>query len=116
MAMRPRLVDWSLLVFVLFEAGSGLFSFLPAKPQDSWLFVLHGIMGLAIALLLVWKLRRVWRRVADRRRWDRATWAAVAALGFVLLTIASGSVWTSLQWPLGYPNGMNWHVIFGLAL
>jgi DMSO/TMAO reductase YedYZ molybdopterin-dependent catalytic subunit len=114
--MRPRLVDWSLLVFVLFEAGSGLYSFLQGRPQNSWLFVLHGVIGMAIVLLLVWKLQRVWRRVADRRRWDRATWAAVAALVFVLLTIASGVMWTSLQWPLGYPNGMNWHVIFGLSL
>ncbi len=114
--MRPRLVDWSLLALVLFEAGSGLYSFLQGRPENSWLFVLHGITGLALVLLLVWKLQRVWIRVADRRRWDGATWAAVAALGFVLLAIGTGVVWTAVQWPLGYPNGMNWHVIFGLAL
>ena len=114
--MRPRLVDWSLLACVLFEAGSGLYSFLQGRPENSWLFVLHGVLGLAIVLLLVWKLRRVWRRVAERRRWDGATWAAVAALGFVLLAIGTGVVWTTAQWPLGYPNGMNWHVVFGLAL
>ena len=88
--MRPRLVDWSLLVLVLFEAESGLYSFLQGRPENSWLFVLHGVMGLAIVLLLLWKLQRVWRRVAERRRWDGATWAAVAALGFVLLAIATG--------------------------
>jgi DMSO/TMAO reductase YedYZ molybdopterin-dependent catalytic subunit len=114
--LRPRLVDWSLLALVMFEAGSGLYSFLQGRPENSWLFALHGITGLALVLLLVWKLRRVWRRVADRRRWDGVTWAAVAALGFVLLTIGSGVVWTTAQWPLGYPNGMNWHVIFGLSL
>ncbi len=114
--MRPRLVDWSLLALVLFEAGSGLYSFLQGRPENSWLFVLHGVTGLAIVLLLVWKLKRVWKRVADRRRWDGATSAAVAALVFVLLTIGTGVVWTTAQWPLGYPNGMNWHVIFGLAL
>jgi DMSO/TMAO reductase YedYZ molybdopterin-dependent catalytic subunit len=114
--MRPRLVDWSLLVLVLFEAGSGLYSFLQGRPENSWLFVLHGVTGLALVLLLVWKLRRVWKRVADRRRWDWATSAAVAALGFVLLAIGTGVIWTTVQWPLGYPNGMNWHVIFGLSL
>ena len=88
--MRPRLVDWSLLGLVLFEAGSGLFSFLQGKPENSWLFVLHGVMGLAITLLLVWKLQRVWRRVVEWQRWDGATWAAVSALGFVLLVIAGG--------------------------
>ena len=66
--MRPRLVDWSLLALVLFEAGSGLYSFLQGRPENSWLFVLHGVTGLALVLLLVWKLRRVWKRVADRRR------------------------------------------------
>jgi hypothetical protein len=40
----------------------------------------------------------------------------VAALVLVLLAIGTGVVWTTAQWPLGYPNGMNWHVIFGLAL
>ncbi len=114
--MRPRLVDWSLLVLVLFEASSGLLSFLHGRPENRWLFVLHGITGLAIVLLLFWKLRRVWRRLADRRRWDGATWASVAALACVLLTIASGVVWTTAHWPLGYPNGLNWHVIFGLSL
>jgi DMSO/TMAO reductase YedYZ molybdopterin-dependent catalytic subunit len=114
--MRPRLVDWSLLVLVLVEAASGLLSFLKGKPDNAWLFVLHGVLGLAIVLLLVWKLQRVWPRVRDPRRWDRATWAAVAALGSVLLTITTGVVWTTWQWPLGYPNGLNWHVIFGLAL
>lgn len=114
--MRPRLVDWSLLVLVLFEALSGLLSFLQGKPDNTWLFVLHGGAGLAIVLLLFWKLRRVWKRAADPRRWDGATAAALGALIFVLLTIASGVVWTTLHWPLGYPNGLNWHVIFGLTL
>jgi DMSO/TMAO reductase YedYZ molybdopterin-dependent catalytic subunit len=114
--MRPRLVDWSLLVLVLFEAGSGLLSFLKGKPENAWLFALHGMAGLAIVLLLFWKLRRVWPRVADPRRWDSATGAAVGALAFVLLTLATGVIWTTFHWPLGYPNGLNWHVIFGLAL
>jgi DMSO/TMAO reductase YedYZ molybdopterin-dependent catalytic subunit len=114
--MRPRLVDWSLLILVLFEVCTGLLSFLKGKPENAWLFALHGMVGLGIVLLLVWKLRRVWRRVADPKRWDGATFAAVAALAFVLLTIATGVIWTTFHWPLGYPNGLNWHVIFGLAL
>ena len=114
--MRPRLVDWSLLVLVLFEALSGLYSFLLGRPENGWWFAMHGVCGLAITLLLVWKLRRVWRRLADRRRWDAATAASAGALGAVLLVLGSGVVWTVFQGPLGYPNGLNWHVVFGLAL
>jgi DMSO/TMAO reductase YedYZ molybdopterin-dependent catalytic subunit len=114
--MRPRLVDWSLLMLVLFEALSGLYSFLLGRPDNAWWFALHGMGGLAILLLLAWKLQRVWRRLVDRRHWDAATWAAVAALALVLLAIGSGVVWSTWQWPLGYPNGLNWHVISGLAL
>ena len=114
--MRPRLVDWSLLGLVLFAALSGLYSFLLGRPENGWWFILHGVGGLAITLLLVWKLRRVWPRLADRRHWDAATWASVAALAAVLLALGSGVVWTAFQGPLGYPNGLNWHVVFGLSL
>lgn len=40
----------------------------------------------------------------------------MAALAAVLLALGSGVVWTAFQGPLGYPNGLNWHVVFGLAL
>ncbi len=114
--MRPRLVDWSLLILVLVEAFTGLLSFLHGRPENGWLFVLHGVLGLSIVLLLVWKLQRVWVRLVDRRRWDGATWAAVTALAAVLLVLTSGLLWTTMQWPLGYPNGLNLHVVFGLTL
>ena len=113
---RPRLVDRSLLAVVLFEAGSGLVLLSPGQARKQLAVCAARHHGPRVVLLLVWKLRRVWKRVADRRRWDGATFAAVAALVFVLLAIGTGVVWTTAQWPLGYPNGMNWHVIFGLAL
>ena len=114
--MRARLVDWSLLCLVLFEAASGFYTFTQGRPENIWFFTLHGAAGLALVLLLFWKLRRVWVRIVDRRRWDAGTPAALAALGFVLLTLGSGLVWTLWHWPLGYPNGLNWHVVFGVAL
>ncbi len=114
--MRPRLVDWSLLALVLFETGSGFYSFTQGRPANAWWFALHGMAGLALVLLLFWKLRRVWWRVIDRRRWDGATFAGVATLAAVLLVLITGVLWTTLHWPLGYPNGLNWHVVFGSLL
>jgi DMSO/TMAO reductase YedYZ molybdopterin-dependent catalytic subunit len=114
--MRPRLVDWLLLTLALGAAATGLLTFLEGRPEGRWLFVVHGVIGLAIVLLLVWKLQRVWPRLVERRRWDGATPAALLALGSVLLVLISGVVWTTWQWPRGYPNGMNLHVALGLLL
>lgn len=114
--MRPRLVDWLLFILVSFEVVTGFISFTVGLPDKRWLFVLHGIVGLALVLLLIWKLQRVMRRLTDPTRWDTATVASMFALAAVLLTFLTGLVWTTFQWPLGYPNGINLHVIFGLAL
>lgn len=114
--MHARVIDYSLLALVLIEVISGLASFLVGKPEGSWLFMLHGVLGLAILVLLVWKVRRVFVRLWRPQHWDRATVVAALALVAVLATVLSGVIWTAFQWPLGYPNGLNWHVIFGLLL
>ncbi|MDQ3249108.1 MAG: molybdopterin-dependent oxidoreductase [Chloroflexota bacterium] len=114
--MKPRVVDWLLFLLVMFEVVTGFVSFTIGVVDKRWLFVLHGIIGLALVLLLTWKLQRVARRLTNPARWDSATSASVAALAAVLLTFLTGLVWTSFQWPLGYPNGMILHVSFGLLL
>lgn len=117
--MRPRLVDWSLLAATLLELMTGLISFWVGKPEGRWLFWLHGALGLAILLLLAWKLARVWPRLRATRLWRESAPAlllSLAALLLALLAIGSGAWWASMLGPLGYPNGLNWHVIFGLLL
>lgn len=114
--MRARLVDWSLFAFVLLELLSGFYSFTIGKPQGRWFFWLHGIMGLALVLLLVWKVQRVWSRLANRRLWSEAMLISLFALTLALLAIGSGVLWSGWQTPLGYPNGLNWHVILGVLL
>lgn len=113
--MRHRLVDWLLLFTVSFEVISGLASFLVGKPEGRWLFIVHSVVGLSLPLLLVWKVRRVSPRLTPRR-WTPAVLLSILTLLLIMLTIGSGLVWTSWQQPLGYPNGLNWHVIFGLLL
>jgi hypothetical protein len=113
--MRPRLVDWLLLLTVTFEVVSGLASFLVGRPEGRWFFVLHGVVGLSLPLLLVWKITRVEQRIHPQR-WTPTILLSIGVLLLALLSVGSGLVWTSWQQPLGYPNGMNWHVIFGLLL
>jgi len=114
--MRPRAVDWALFALVLFEFTSGLYSFLVGRPQGRWIFVLHAAVGLALILLLVWKFGRVWRRVAEPRRWQLATSISVAASIAVLFTIGTGVYWAIAQRPVDYPNGMILHTAAAIIL
>jgi hypothetical protein len=114
--MRPRLVDWSLFALTTISLLTGFVSFLVGKPEGRWLFVLHGALGLGIVLLLVWKLARVGRRLLQPHLWGGTMLVSALALALALLALGSGFVWASWQAPLGYPNGLNWHVIFGIAL
>ncbi len=114
--MRPRLVDWLLLAFVLVELITGLVSFTTGRPEGRRLFALHGILGLGIVLLLVWKVARVGGRLAQRALWSGTLAVSLLTLVLAVLAIGSGFVWSGWQWPLGYPNGLNLHVIFGILL
>ena len=57
-----------------------------------WVFVVHDVAGLALGGVLVWKLRRVWRRVLTRRL------GLIAAL-FVAGTLATGYAWSTRDPP-----------------
>ncbi|MBX3000694.1 MAG: molybdopterin-dependent oxidoreductase [Caldilineaceae bacterium] len=113
--MRPRLVDWLLLFTVSFEVVSGLTTFLVGRPEGRWLFVLHSVVGLSLPLLLVWKMQRVEPRIQPSQ-WTPTILLSLLVLLLAVLSVGTGLLWTSWQQPLGYPNGMNWHVIFGLLL
>ncbi len=91
-------------------------SFTVGRPEGRWLFYVHGALGLGIVLLLVWKVQRVWPRLGQRRLWGGAMGISLLALAVALLAIGSGVVWSSWLKPQGYPNGLNWHVIFGILL
>jgi DMSO/TMAO reductase YedYZ molybdopterin-dependent catalytic subunit len=110
-------VDWSLAVLVAALAATGVLTAFSGSPGDAWVFAVHDVLGLALAAVLVWKVRRVAGRIADRSRWDRATARGLAALGLVAVTLATGIGW-SLGGSLsvaGY-NGLNWHWALGAAL
>lgn len=114
--MRPRLVDWTLFTLVVLALVSGFGSFLIGRPAGWWVFMLHGVGGLALGLVLLWKVRRVWPRIVEPGRWSQSTTASLLALLAVLLVLATGVVWTTWQWPVHFPNGLWWHVAIGLGL
>ena len=116
---RPRLVDWSLFVLVALAAASGLYSFTVGRPTVGGraVFFLHAVVGLAFCLLLAAKLRRVRRRLTDRRLRDRAT-----ALSAVTAVVALAALGTGLYWTLGGSLSLGFwtlltvHMALGLLL
>ena len=113
----PRVVDWSLLGVVLAEAATGLVSFTVGTP-DGWpVFWLHRSLGLAIVVLLGWKLARVRHRLLDRRLWRRSTALSVLTLVAAVGTIATGTLWVlGVDVRLSYWTLLSVHVGFGLLL
>src|SRR5262249_23130352 len=115
--MSPRLTDWSLALAVGIAFGSGILSLISGGPEDWPIFALHGIAGLWLLLLLWGKLRRVLPRLAQIRRWDRATLFG-AASALIVGMVAGSGVW----WVFGGDlfvaglNLMNWHILLGLML
>ncbi|EMA52937.1 molybdopterin-dependent oxidoreductase [Halococcus thailandensis] len=106
--LPPRLVDWSILVTVGFAVATGLLSLVSGRPGDAIVFVLHGMGGLALVLLLFWKLRRVRPRLTNRAAWNRGTIVSVLLTVLALAALATGFVWTSGSTPTVGP----WLLLF----
>jgi len=112
----PRIVDISLLIAVLASLLTGLVSLVSGTPDLWWVFALHGVVGLALVVLLGLKLRRVTPRLRPSR-WTTRTVASVLALA-----AATGALGTGLFWSFGGNfrvlrwNAMNVHILFALLI
>ena len=107
--MTPRGTDWGLATLVALLAFTGALTAFAGAPSRAWVFTLHGAAGLGLAGVLVWKFRRVRRRL-------RPGAGLVAAL-VVALTLASGIIWSSggNAAPAGF-TVLAWHDALGAVL
>jgi len=115
--VTPRGTDWTLALLVAFLFATGIMSLFGGAQSSAWVFAAHGIAGGALGLLVGWKMRRVWRRLADPARWDGRTVAGLLVTAFVAAALGSGFVWASggdLR-VAGY-GLLNWHMVLGTAL
>ncbi|HJT59474.1 MAG TPA: molybdopterin-dependent oxidoreductase [Ktedonobacteraceae bacterium] len=115
--MSPRLTDWNIAFATLVAFIAGIISLVSGHPEDWFIFVVHGITGFWLLLLLWGKLRRVWPRLIHLRRWDRRTIFGLLALLLVTLALGSGIWWvTGGEWYFAGFNLLNWHIALGFAL
>ena len=114
LAPPPRVVDWGILVAVAAALATGLLSWTGWLPPAA-LVDAHGILGLALAGLLLFKFVRVARRVTRAANWDRATPISVALGTTVVATLALGVFWSlGGNVPFGPWTTLNIHIGLGL--
>jgi DMSO/TMAO reductase YedYZ molybdopterin-dependent catalytic subunit len=115
--VTPRGTDWSLALLVALGLATGLATWFAGSRPSAWVFAVHAAGGAALALVLVWKLRRVWPRIAARARWDARTGLGLAALGLVAAVLVSGGAWSSgLDAGFAGMSLLGWHVLVGAFL
>jgi DMSO/TMAO reductase YedYZ molybdopterin-dependent catalytic subunit len=113
--VKPRVTDWGLALLVGLLFATGVMSLFAGRSGDSWVFALHGAGGFALGGVLVWKGRRVLRRLV--RPWDRRTAAGAGAAAFVAVSLLSGWAWSSgVQLSFAGYNLLNWHFALGTVL
>lgn len=113
----PRLVDWSIFAAVLLAAGSGTLSFLGVRPAWVPVFWFHRAVGLALIVLLAFKLVRVRHRLTNPDQWQASTPLSVLTALVAFVTIGTGVLWVFGYVPeLPSIQFLTVHVFFGLLL
>jgi DMSO/TMAO reductase YedYZ molybdopterin-dependent catalytic subunit len=115
--VTARVTDWGLAALVAALLASGALTLFAGARGDAWVFALHDALGVAIALLLVVKLRRVWSRLTKAARWDRRTIAGTLAAALAIAVLGSGLLWAGGETPspAGY-SLLSWHDALGAVL
>ena len=115
--IAPRLTDWSIATATLIAFGTGIISLVSGRLEDWLIFVLHGVGGFWLLLLLWGKVRRVWPRLIHLRRWDRRTIFGLLTLLIVALALGSGIWWVGGgDVSVASFNLLNWHITLGFVL
>lgn len=105
--MTPRGTDWSLAALVALGWLTGVLTLFAGSHGDAWVFAVHGVGGFALAVVVFWKLRRVWGRTGN----------GLLAAGLVLAVLGSGVVWGlgGDVHAAGY-GLLNWHFALGAVV
>lgn len=114
--MRFPWANTLLLLLIGADLATGFFGLVSGSPDRAIFLQLHRVAGYGILAVLAWKSANV--LLSLRRRRPAAPRAASAALlGFLLLTLALGLLW-SISGPFAFSlfSGLSWHIYVGGAL
>jgi DMSO/TMAO reductase YedYZ molybdopterin-dependent catalytic subunit len=113
--VTARVTDWGLAGLVAALLVTGALTLFASSPGAAWIVAVHDACGIAIALLVIVKLRRVWPRLVRGAR--RAHFAGIGASLAVVGCLAAGFLWS--QGVAGAPAGyslLSWHDGLGAIL
>ncbi len=115
--MTARGTDWGLAALVALLLATGVLTLFAGRSDDAWVFAAHDALGVAIALLLIVKLRRVWSRLTTLSGWDGRRIVGVVAVALAIAALGSGLLWADGVTPAlaGY-SLLAWHDAFGVLL
>ena len=113
--MTARVTDWGLAGLVAALLVTGALTLFAGSPGAAWIISLHDACGIAIALLVIIKLRRVWPRLFRGTR--RAHAAGIGAALTVAGCLVAGFLWSGgvAVAPAGY-SLLSWHDGLGAIL
>ena len=115
--VTPRGTDWGLALLVAVGLVSGVATWFAGSPGGAWVIGAHAVAGTALALLLVFKLRRVLPRIGARARRDPRTLRGLVALALVLAVLVTGIAWsTAGRVAVAGYTVLFWHGVLGALL
>ncbi len=91
--MRYPWVNVALLILLIAQLLTGFFGLISGAPTFAWVLWLHGIVGYAILVLVVWKAQII-LDVLRRRRMDVIRAAFLFFSFLTLLILATGLIWS----------------------
>src|SRR3954453_77958 len=120
--MSSAAVDRALAVLVVALAATGLISPGAGKPDEDWLFLLHGLLAGALAFAVARKLGASVPRAVRGRRFVRLAFGLVVSF-LAIAALAGGYLWASsreIVWvdagALGRWSVLTLHAWAGLVL
>lgn len=115
--MTARGTDWGLAVLVAALLVTGALTLFAGSPGAAWIIAAHDGCGIAIALLVLIKLRRIWPRLARAECNTGRRAAGIAAAVMVIGCLLAGFLWSggAAVAPAGYTL-LSWHDALGAIL
>ncbi len=112
--LSPRLSNVALLVVLLLALATGAGAVATGSSGGKWVVIAHGVVGMAVVVLIPWK-GRIIRRGLRRARATR--WASLLLAALAGTAVVTGVAYsTGLISTIGGRYGMWIHIAVGLAV